>query len=110
MMQKSFGNNAAVKELERATVTVPFLGRCDTALRDRYPQAFIVFADAVMRFVVVVFLHPGLPVAVQFLQGLYVFELYLFQETVHRRIEAFHQTLAPGVIGLCVHVPYAQTL
>ena len=33
-MQKSFGNNAAVKELERATVTVPFLGRCDTAFRD----------------------------------------------------------------------------
>ena len=55
MMQEGVCNDTAVKKLERTAVAVPLLGWCDAALRNGYSQAFIVFADAVVRLVVVVF-------------------------------------------------------
>ena len=108
-MQERLCDNTAVKVFEHAAVSVPFLSRRNASFRDWHTKAFIVLADPVVRFVVVVFVHPDPPVTVQLLQGPYIFEFQLFQEAVNGRIEPFHQTLAPGVVRLCMHGPYPKT-
>ena len=70
MMHEGFRNHAAVKELQRAAVPVPFLGGCNAFLRNLYTKAFIVFPDSVMGLVVVVVFHPDIPITVQLFQRL----------------------------------------
>ena len=94
MVKECLGNRGSIQKCKCPGVTVPFLQRCDAFLRDIGIQTLVVFPDAIMCILVIVFLKIDALVTVEFLKGLNLMYFRLTQERIHNLVELL--TLALG--------------
>ena len=102
MVKECIGHNRCIKERQGAAVPVPFLPGSNSFGRNTHSKALVVFADAFVRFIVIIRFQPGIPCMVQFFQSSDSMRFCLCQECVNKTVEALYTALGPSVISFCV--------
>ena len=105
MVKKCFPDYCSIQKDQRTGVTVEFLQGGDAFLRDRDPEALIVFPDPFMGTVVVVFLQIDLPVMVQVLQRSDLLGLCLGGKIIHYLMEFLDFSLGFPTLHRCMDNP-----
>lgn len=86
MVEKCPADKARIKEFERPAVTVELLAGSNPLSRNRTLLTDIIFAYAVVRFVVVVLFDEELPPVACFFEGLYLLGFALGEIAVDQSV------------------------
>ena len=89
MMEKGLSNDGSIQKRQCPGVTPPFLKRSDPFRWNRAVQAFIIFSNTVMGYVMIVFFQIYALVSVHFLQSPDLMDFGFPEKGIHYLMELF---------------------